>query len=86
MKENEENCFKNVKYGIEGCHIMDAKNKTMEQCQESIINLILQNQGDNGDYKKETEFSNISNIAGKNYPMKCHKNTFRYIFCYLFLM
>ena len=52
IKENEENCFKNDKYGIEGCHIMNVKNKTIDQCQESMINLILQDQGDNDDYKE----------------------------------
>ena len=90
-KIESQNCFKSDKYGIEGCHIMNVKDKTMEQCQESIIDLILQDQGDNRDYKKDTEFSNFSNITtknhpqGKNFSMKCHKNSFRYIFSHFLL-
>ena len=78
MKGNKENCFKNVKYGIEGCQIMDMKNETIwQECPESIIHLIDET------YKKETEFSNITSQKypkGKQFSMKCHKNSFRYIF------
>ena len=41
MKGNKENCFKNIKHGIEGCQIMDMKNETIwQECPESIIHLI----------------------------------------------
>ena len=77
MIENQDDCFTN-KYGIEGCHVMKEEKKTIQQqCNESMISLILQGISEKQDFMKEKLFLNLSTINNRNFSMKCDKNNFR---------